>query len=137
MARLPSVAARCASYGIEATVVDGNDVDAVYRLAREAAARCRAGEGPILIEAETYRWQGHYEGDAQAYKPEDEATAWRERDPLLVAAERLGEGGSELDLAELERIRAAAGELVESAVERARELPAPDPEEAYADVFGD
>jgi pyruvate dehydrogenase E1 component alpha subunit len=136
MAKLPSVAARCASYGIEAAVVDGNDVDAVFELTREAAARCRRGEGPFLIEAETYRWHGHYEGDAQPYKPSDEATAWRERDPLLVCAARLRErdaAGEE----ELERLPAAAGELVDAAIERARELPVPDPEEAYADVFGD
>jgi TPP-dependent pyruvate/acetoin dehydrogenase alpha subunit len=135
MAKLPSVAARCASYGIEAEVVDGNDVDAVFRLAGDAAARCRAGDGPFLIEAETYRWHGHYEGDAQPYKPEEEATAWRERDPLEVTAARLREGGAAAE--ELERIRAEAAELVEAAIERARELPVPDPEEAYADVYGD
>jgi len=135
MAKLPSVAARCASYGIEAEVVDGNDVDAVFRLAGDAADRCRAGDGPFLIEAETYRWHGHYEGDAQPYKPEEEATAWRERDPLEVTAARLREGGAAAE--ELEGIRATAAELVEAAIERARELPVPDPEEAYADVYGD
>jgi TPP-dependent pyruvate/acetoin dehydrogenase alpha subunit len=136
MAKLPSVAARAASYGIEAEVVDGNDVDAVFRLAGEAAARCRAGDGPFLIEAETYRWHGHYEGDAQPYKPEDEATAWRERDPLLVTAARLRDAGA-ADEERLEQIRGGAAAQVEAAIERARELPAPDPEEAFADVYGD
>lgn len=136
MTKVPSVAARAISYGIEAAVVDGNDVDAVYRLTTEAAARCRDGRGPFLIEAETYRWHGHYEGDAQPYKPEEEATAWRDRDPLERSAARLRERGEASD-EELDRIRAEAGERVDSAIERARELPAPDPEEAYADVFGD
>src|SRR6201991_1762220 len=54
MARVPSFAERAAGYGIDAAVVDGNDVAAVYRLAAESAARCRSGEGPFLIEAETY-----------------------------------------------------------------------------------
>jgi pyruvate dehydrogenase E1 component alpha subunit len=136
LTKVPSVAERAGSYGIEAAVVDGNDVDAVYRLSADAAARCRDGRGPFLIEAETYRWHGHYEGDAQPYKPEDEASAWRERDPLEVSAVRLrerGEAGEE----EIERIRAEAAERVERAIERARELPVPDTEEAYADVFGD
>jgi TPP-dependent pyruvate/acetoin dehydrogenase alpha subunit len=136
LTKVPSVAERAASYGIEAAVVDGNDVDAVYRLSADAAARCREGRGPFLIEAETYRWHGHYEGDAQPYKPEDEASAWRERDPLEVSAARLRERGEASD-EDMERIRGEAAERVESAIERARELPVPDTEEAYADVFGD
>jgi TPP-dependent pyruvate/acetoin dehydrogenase alpha subunit len=136
LTKVPSVAERAASYGIEAAVVDGNDVDAVYRLSVDAADRCRDGRGPFLIEAETYRWHGHYEGDAQPYKPEDEATAWRERDPLEVSAGRLSERG-EADEEELARIRDEAAARVESAIERARELPPPETEEAYADVFGE
>jgi TPP-dependent pyruvate/acetoin dehydrogenase alpha subunit len=136
MTRVSSVVERVAAYGIEAALVDGNDVDAVHATALDAAARCRAGQGPFLIEAETYRWHGHYEGDAQPYKPEEESTAWRERDPLEVSAARLLERG-EADAEELERIRAEAVQRVERATERARELPIPEPEEAYADVFGD
>lgn len=134
MTRVPSVVERAAAYGVEATLVDGNDVDAVHELAGAAAERCRSGNGPYLIEAETYRWHGHYEGDAQPYKPEQEASDWRERDPLEVSAARLREGGT--DAAELERIRAEAAARVEASIERARALPVPDIEEAYADVFG-
>ncbi|HEX6666671.1 MAG TPA: thiamine pyrophosphate-dependent dehydrogenase E1 component subunit alpha [Solirubrobacterales bacterium] len=136
MAKEASVAARAGSYGIEAALVDGNDAEAVLRLTADAAERCRDGRGPFLIEAETYRWHGHYEGDAQPYKPEDEATVWRERDPLEVGAARLGERG-EAGPEELERIRTEAMAAVDKAIERARELPAPDPEEAFADVYGD
>jgi TPP-dependent pyruvate/acetoin dehydrogenase alpha subunit len=135
LTRVPSIVDRVAAYGIEAAIVDGNDVDAVYRRTVDAAERCRDGRGPFLIEAETYRWHGHYEGDAQPYKPEGESEEWREKDPLEVSAERLLKSG-EADGEELERIRAEASKRVESAIERARELPVPDPEEAYADVFG-
>ncbi len=135
MARVPSVAARCAAYGIEAEVVDGNDAEAVWDLTAEAAARCRAGDGPFLIEAETYRWHGHYEGDGQEYKPDEEAASWRERDPLEVAAARLAERG-DASAEALEGVREAAAARVEAAIERARSLPPPDPAEAYADVFG-
>jgi TPP-dependent pyruvate/acetoin dehydrogenase alpha subunit len=136
LTRIPSVAQRAAGYGIEAEVVDGNDVAAVYALTTEAAARCRDGRGPFLIEAETYRWHGHYEGDSQPYKPDEEAASWRERDPLEVSGARLVESGAATG-GELERIRSEAAERVEAAIARARELPPPDPEEAYADVFGE
>lgn len=136
LTRVASVAERCSAYGVDAEVVDGNDAAAVYRLAAGAAERCRGGDGPFLIEAETYRWHGHYEGDPQPYKPDEEAAGWRERDPLEVSAARLLDtGGSSTE--ELDAIRAEAAAGVEAAIARARSLPAPDPEEAYADVFGD
>lgn len=135
LTRVPAVVDRCGAYGIEARAVDGNDAVAVAALTTEAAALCRAGKGPFLIEAETYRWHGHYEGDSQPYKPEDEIDAWRERDPLEVSAARLTASG-EATAEELDQIRAEAAGEVEASVERARTLPAPDPEEAYADVYG-
>jgi TPP-dependent pyruvate/acetoin dehydrogenase alpha subunit len=135
LTRVPAVVDRCGAYGIEAKAVDGNDAVAVAALTAEAAARCRAGDGPFLIEAETYRWHGHYEGDAQPYKPEGELDAWRERDPLEVSAARLTAGGA-ASAEELDQLRADALAEVEASVERARTLPAPDPEEAYADVYG-
>jgi acetoin:2,6-dichlorophenolindophenol oxidoreductase subunit alpha len=136
MARVPSVTERAAAYGIEASAVDGNDVEAVHAAALDAAARCRDGRGPVLLECETYRWHGHYEGDAQPYKPEDESAAWRDRDPLVVHAARLVERG-EATQAELDAVRAEALERVDAAVARARDLPVPEPEEAFAHVFGD
>jgi pyruvate dehydrogenase E1 component alpha subunit len=134
MARVPGVADRAAAYGIPAVVVDGNDVEAVHRATLDAAERCRSGDGPVLIEAETYRWHGHYEGDAQPYKPEDESVAWRERDPLLAAGRLLVERG-EAGEDELERVRGHARERVQQAVEAARAADGPDPREAFADVF--
>jgi TPP-dependent pyruvate/acetoin dehydrogenase alpha subunit len=136
MTRVPRVADRMAAYGIEAIVVDGNDVEAVYGAARESAASCREGKGPVLLEAETYRWQGHYEGDAQPYKPDEESAAWRDRDPLRVQAERLVERDA-ATREELEAVQAEARARVDAAIERARALPAPDLEEAFAHVFGD
>jgi TPP-dependent pyruvate/acetoin dehydrogenase alpha subunit len=90
----------------------------------------------VLLEFETYRWHGHYEGDAQPYKPEDESASWREADPLLVAAARLVERG-EAAQDRLDAIREEARERVERAVETARQAPDPEPEEAFAHVFGD
>jgi TPP-dependent pyruvate/acetoin dehydrogenase alpha subunit len=136
MTRVPSVAARSAAYGVDAEVVDGNDAEAAHAAASTAVARCRDGRGPVLLEAETYRWHGHYEGDAQPYKPEEEVSSWRERDPLVVSARRLVERGDATE-EELDAIQAQARERVDAAVERARALPVPDPEEAFHHVFGD
>jgi TPP-dependent pyruvate/acetoin dehydrogenase alpha subunit len=131
MTRVPRVADRATAYGVEAHTIDGNDVEAVHAATAEAAERCRAGKGPVLLEFETYRWHGHYEGDAQPYKPEEESTRWRDNDPLLVAAGRLQESGARLD-----DIREQSRARVEQAVEAARAAPDPEPEEAFAHVFG-
>jgi len=137
LARIASVAERArGGYGVEAHVVDGNDVEAVRAAAGEAAARCRAGEGPVVLEAETYRWHGHYEGDAQPYKPEDEVTRWRERDPLVVHGRRLVERGAATE-EQLTGLLDEATQRVEAGVARARQLPVPPTEEAYEHVFGD
>jgi TPP-dependent pyruvate/acetoin dehydrogenase alpha subunit len=134
MSRVPSVAARAAAYGIDAARIDGNDVEAVRAAAADAVEQCRRGGGPVLLEAETYRWRGHYEGDAQPYKAAAESEAWLARDPLVLARERLLAGGTagerELDAAE-ENARAR----VEAAIERARAAPRPAVEEARKHVF--
>jgi TPP-dependent pyruvate/acetoin dehydrogenase alpha subunit len=136
MTRVPSVAERTAAHGVPASTVDGNDVESTHAAALEAVRRCREGDGPILLEAETYRWHGHYEGDGQPYKPEEEEAGWKSRDPLLVAAELLT-GRGEADDAELERIRAEADAEVAAAVEDARGADDPAAEAAYANVLID
>jgi pyruvate dehydrogenase E1 component alpha subunit len=87
-----------------------------------------------LIEATTYRWHGHYEGDGQPYKPEAEAEAWKARDPLVLAeAALVGEGAATEE--QLSAVRAAAQERVRLAVEFARQAPIPAQTEAYEHVF--
>lgn len=73
-----TIAQRAKSYDIPGVLVDGNDVLAVYKAANEAVARARAGEGPTLIECETYRVRGHHEGDEQTYRAKDEVKDWTE-----------------------------------------------------------
>jgi TPP-dependent pyruvate/acetoin dehydrogenase alpha subunit len=137
MTRVPSVARRAeAGYGVAAATVDGNDVEAVHAAARDAVERCRRGDGPVLLEAETYRWHGHYEGDGQPYKPGDEAEGWRERDPLLVAGARLVQRGDATQ-DELDGVQERARSRIDEAVATARAAQAPTLEEAYAHVHGD
>ncbi|MHB8690227.1 MAG: thiamine pyrophosphate-dependent dehydrogenase E1 component subunit alpha [Solirubrobacteraceae bacterium] len=134
MARVASVAERAAAYGIEAHEIDGNDVDVVYDAATAAVTTCRADDGPVLLEAKTYRWHGHYEGDAQPYKPAQEAALWKARDPLEQAARAiLGAGSATAEALELACEQATAA--VEQAVARAREAATPALEEAYTHVL--
>src|SRR5579864_7842801 len=70
------------AYGFPGITVDGNDVVAVYRVAREAICRARNGEGPTLIECKTYRWYGHSEIDPAKYRPPEEVEEWKAKEPI-------------------------------------------------------
>ena len=99
-------------------MIDGNDVVAVQQAVAAAAARARAGDGPTVIEALTYRQYGHSRSDPGKYRPQEEVDAWLKRDPLLVLAERLRDRG--VDQAEVDRLDARAREEVAAAVEAAK-----------------
>src|SRR6185295_20087586 len=85
--------ARAAGYGVEYVAVDGNDVVATASSMCSVVDATRAGRGPVLLEATTYRWHGHYEGDPERYRSPDEVKEWQTRDPLLVSARRLRSTG--------------------------------------------
>jgi 2-oxoisovalerate dehydrogenase E1 component len=118
------MAARAAGYGIEYVPVDGNDVEAVAAVMTDVVGRVRDGAGPVFVEAATYRWHGHYEGDPERYRGKDELSQWQERDPLVITRGRLlGRGVEQAVLDEVEaRVRAR----IEAAVEAARQAPRPD-----------
>src|SRR5258705_3533589 len=136
MSRREGVAAIGSAYSVRATHIDGNDVEAVLGATQEAVDSCRRGQGPRLLEAEPYRWQGHYEGDPQAYKPADEADAWRPRDPLLITRARIASEGLASD-DELDAVLREAEARVVSAEEYARSSPYPELGEILSDVYGD
>jgi len=103
------ISMRARGYGLEEISVDGNDVEESRRAAEEAIARCRTGEGPVLIEAVTYRIRGHYVGDPEAtYRDPKEAEAAREKEPIKRAREKLLQGG--VQAAELDAIEQAVAE---------------------------
>src|SRR5712691_277553 len=81
---LENLADRAKAYGIDSYIVDGNDVVAVYSTAKEAVERARAGEGPILIEAKSFRRQGHAQHDAAEYVPKEMRAYWEARDPIAL-----------------------------------------------------
>jgi TPP-dependent pyruvate/acetoin dehydrogenase alpha subunit len=136
MSRRPGVAQLGPTYGLLSRQVDGNDVEAVLAAASEACSACRAGQGPFLLEALTYRWQGHYEGDQQAYKPDAEAEAWKARDPLQITRRRVEDAGV-ASRDELDEIMAAAERRIDEALAFARASAFPPIDETYTDVFCD
>jgi acetoin:2,6-dichlorophenolindophenol oxidoreductase subunit alpha len=134
--RIDRISDRAAAYGMPGETVDGNDVLAVREAAGKAVSRARDGRGPSLLECVTYRWRGHYEGDPQPYRDDDEVTAWKARDPLLRAEAALLESGALDEEAEL-AIRADVQALIASAVRFAEAAPAPEPADALTDVYTD
>ena len=128
-------AGRASAYALPAEVVDGNDVVAVLQAVSRAAARARAGEGPTVIEALTYRQYGHSRADPAKYRPKEEVEAWMARDPLTVLAERLKAGGIAQE--KIDERRGRADELVAAAVEAAKAAPPADESTALTDVWAD
>jgi acetoin:2,6-dichlorophenolindophenol oxidoreductase subunit alpha len=133
---IADVARRADSYAMPGVIADGNDVLDVLRVATDAVVRARAGDGPTLIEAKTYRHRGHYEGDMGAYRPPDELAEWLARDPILTFGARLvaEHGVGQVDLDE---ISTDVEQTLEEAAAFAEASPHPAPEEALEDVFGE
>jgi TPP-dependent pyruvate/acetoin dehydrogenase alpha subunit len=126
---------RASAYGLEPLVVDGNDVTALYDVARAGIARARGGQGPTLVEAVTYRHGGHSRADPAKYRPADEVTAWLRRDPVTTYREHLLAAG--VDEALLKGIEDAAMREVDEATEAAKAGPVPDVGLVERDVWTD
>ncbi len=134
---IKDVADRAVAYGIPGVVVDGQDVLKVYAAAKTAVARARRGEGPTLIEAKTYRFEGHFLGDPQTYRTRDEVSQWRDtRDPIppfrqyIVEHQVISDGDAQ-------RIDDEVKAEVEEAVVFGEQSPEPAAELLYADVYAD
>jgi TPP-dependent pyruvate/acetoin dehydrogenase alpha subunit len=127
------IAGRARAYDLPSAVVDGNDVWAVHAAAAQAVDRARHGDGPTLLECQTYRHYGHSKSDPAPYRPKDEVEHWLERDPLKIARARLLEDG--LGESEITAVEESVKELMEHAVLSARAAPYPDPRTDAATEF--
>src|SRR5687768_739702 len=124
---------RAAAFGIESVQVDGNDLELMYDTVEEAAAKARAGGGPIYIEALTYRLWGHMMGDPEVYRTKEEVAQARENEPIVRLGSRLRElGCSEADVARFDR---EAEGIIVDALRFAEASPVPEPADAFTDVF--
>ncbi len=130
-----NIGERAASYNMVGVTVNGNDPEAMWRASGEAVARARAGEGPTLIEAKTFRFMGHYFGDPGAYIPKDESDAHMARDPMPIARAAVLSGGAATE-AELNAYDAEVNALIDEALQFAADSPFPDVGEIDIDVYG-
>lgn len=131
------IAERAKAYDIPGVTVDGQDAIAVFEVVSEAVKRARAGQGPSLVEAKTYRFRHHAEGplfDNLQYRTDEELMRWKGRDPLVILRTRLLES-SILNEDEIAQIEQNAQEDVQAAIAFARESAYPDPEEAFEGLY--
>jgi len=137
---LGRVSGRAKIYGIPGITVDGNDVIQVHIAAKNATARARDGEGPSLIEARTYRWQGHFEGEDTLlssrgrYRDEEEIEKWKRRDPIKRLEAKLLRKGV-INRKKLQEVEQRIRTEVEEAVNFAKQSSFPAEKDALEDLF--
>ncbi len=132
-----NVADRAAGYGFPGVIVDGNDVLACYRVMKEAVERARAGEGPTLIEAKTYRFQPHTsDDDDRTYRTREEVERARHNDPLIRFAGYLKEHGL-IDDPGLQAVQAELKDEIDRQIDEAWNAPDPDPSTLTRHLFAE
>ncbi len=135
----PEVATRAAAYGIPGVAVDGNDIVAMWSAVKQAVDRARAGEGPTLIEAKTYRTVGHHEGDpvTGTYRTQAEVDDWAKRCPVTTFRARLKDEfgiATETVLGEIEK---RIDDVVQESVDFARASAEPDGSTVFMHTYAD
>jgi pyruvate dehydrogenase E1 component alpha subunit len=126
---------RAAAYGLERILIDGNDVEEVHATAERTMERARAGDGPSLVEALTYRHGGHSRADPGKYRPEDELKAWMARDPIPAFRARLLDAG--VDEARIAEVEEQTTAKVAEAEAEARAAPEPTADVIETNVWAD
>jgi pyruvate dehydrogenase E1 component alpha subunit len=132
----PEIYKKASVFGMVGVEVDGMDVLAVHTAAQEAVARARAGEGPTLIEALTYRFRGHSLADPDELRSKEEKEFWFTRDPIKKLAAYLTEQNL-VDQEELSSIERKVQGMIDDAVQFAESSPEPDPSELYRYIFAE
>jgi acetoin:2,6-dichlorophenolindophenol oxidoreductase subunit alpha len=119
------IAQRAVAYDMPGATVDGNDFAAVAQAAAEAVDRARSGQGPSLLECLTYRHRGHSKSDRNRYRTKEEIEAWIARDPIGRFEQTLLSHGL-IDDAQIEALVAAVAQEIDSAIDYAKDSPAPE-----------
>lgn len=132
MVNVDKLETRASAYGIPGLGVDGMDIYDVWSSARDAVARARAGRGPTLLVAETWRYLGHMVGDTERYRTDDDQARWQQRDPLAALRSQLTHVGEE----DLRAVESGVKAAIDAAESQARESALPESETAFRDVYG-
>jgi pyruvate dehydrogenase E1 component alpha subunit len=122
------------SYNLPGETIDGMDVEEVSRTTSRAVERARNGDGPSVLEANTYRYHGHFEGDPETYRQQSEVEEWQNRDPIIRFTEQLLDEGN-LTKSELEEMRKEIEKEIDAAVKFGRQSTKPPVEKAYHGMY--
>lgn len=128
------ISIRAKSYGMKGVKIDGNNVLEVYNVVKRSVEEARKRKGPILIEAKTYRWEGHYLGDPQVYRTEDEIKRWKKEEPIEKFKKYVIDKKILLEK-DIEEIKDKARVLIEEAEEFAMKSKLPSPSNLREDLF--
>lgn len=129
------IASRAAAFGMPALKVDGTDVFAVYETCKQAVEHCRAGKGPITIEASVPRFKGHFEGDPQAYRGKNEIEKLMKEQDCLAIARAAATKNKLATKAQLDAIDKEVAELMKAAVVAGLAAPVPELSELFDNVY--
>jgi pyruvate dehydrogenase E1 component alpha subunit len=132
----PGYAERAKAFGIKASLCDGYNPEEMYQTGKDAVDYTRTGKGPVFLEVKTYRLRGHREGDPQTYRKKEEIIEWKKKDPVKTFKAKLLE--DKIITPEEEAFLVSEIEAeIETAVERAKTAPYPEPEVAGDDVYSE
>ncbi|UFT98609.1 pyruvate dehydrogenase (acetyl-transferring) E1 component subunit alpha [Radiobacillus kanasensis] len=134
MTNIENIADRASSYGMPGVAVDGNDIVEVMNSVDEAVTRARAGHGPTIVEAKTYRWKGHSKSDAKKYRTREEEQEWKEQDPIKRFKELLIESDV-FSEEHAEQLKSEAKQMIEDSVEFAKNSPMASKDNLLEDVY--
>jgi pyruvate dehydrogenase E1 component alpha subunit len=129
-----NIADRAQGYNMDSHIVDGSDVEAVYRAALKAAASIKKSLRPALIEAKTYRYEGHWIGDPQVYRKKEEVEAWRKKDPIIAYRDKLIKE-KVINESFYKEMTARVDSEIEDAVQFAKDSPFPAVSSATDDIY--
>ncbi len=129
----PDLASRAAAYDVPYAVVDGTDAVAVYEAVKKALDHARSGQGPYVVEAKVYRYEGHFCGDPAAYRPKEYLEEALKKDGIEKLGNRLLDSGFTQE--DLEAVKAEAEAEMDEAVKFAEESPYPDPATVTDDMY--
>lgn len=131
---VPEIYKRASAYDMPGERIDGMDVLAIHEAVSRAAEHARSGQGPVLLEAMTYRFRGHSMADPELYRSKEDVERWRGRDPIILFRQRLYDDGS-LTEDDWKRMEEEIEAVVEDSVRFADESPEPPLEALYENVY--
>ena len=135
-----NISDRAVAYSMPGVLVDGQDVMAMHEATVVAVQRARAGEGPSLIEAKTYRYEDHSEGLnrilREPYRTEEEVEQWKKRDPISLHSTWLKEQGVATE-EEIDSVWSEVSQAIDDALEFARNSPYPEADDLFTDMYAD